>query len=44
MLQTIWNELDYLIWWAGRGGLMPWPLRSPELSLLDFFCADLHII
>ena len=23
--------------WIGRGGQIPWPPRSPDLSLLDFF-------
>ena len=23
--------------WIGRGGPIPWPSRSPDLSLLDFF-------
>jgi len=23
--------------WIGRGGPKPWPPRSPDLSLLDFF-------
>jgi len=23
--------------WIGRGGTIPWPLRSPDLSPLDFF-------
>jgi hypothetical protein len=27
---------------TGRDGPMPWTPRSPELSLLEFFCGDLQ--
>ncbi|KZC05555.1 hypothetical protein WN55_04495 [Dufourea novaeangliae] len=30
------NEL-YLNKWIGRGGLVSWPPRSPDLNPLDFF-------
>jgi len=26
--------------WIGRGGPIPWPPRSPDLSPLDFSCGD----
>jgi len=28
--------------WIGRGGLIPWPPRSPDLSPFDFFHVGVH--
>ena len=28
--------------WIGRGGPIPWPPRSPDLSPLDFFPVGVH--
>ena len=29
------SPLEFHLWWIGRGGLIAWPSRSPDLTLLD---------
>ncbi|KMQ83178.1 hypothetical protein RF55_20704 [Lasius niger] len=32
-----WLDINYPQRWIGRGGVVPWPPRSPDLTPMDFF-------
>ena len=32
-----WLDTIFEDWWMGRGGSIPWPARSPDLTPLDFW-------
>jgi hypothetical protein len=38
-LLLVWNYLDAIFpcWWMGKGGPLPWPVRSPDLNPCNFW-------